>query len=338
MALTFQQFKTLRDKGLTVEQIARFETGEKPKTTEISEISNRNEEKKPGFIQSVVQGLAKPVLTTVATGASLVKGVGALANAGIDSLVGNKDQAKKDMQEAVKPVNIDAGYFGKARPIGVDDEGKTASIKQVVKEATGTGAQLASYKMGLVSGGAAYSGGQELSDNKSLKEAGISTAGGAVLGLATKGIGNAISKAPETAWSSILKRTPTAAVKNPELEKAAAQQGIVGMSRESISGTLGKKIQQIELQIDDILNTKSGNIPTWSVAEKLRGLHDAYSKIPGETETAKAIIGIADDFLGKGKTITVQEANKLKGKFMALSLKPTVRDFLKSRRKENLKN
>jgi hypothetical protein len=179
-------------------------------------------------------------------------------------------------------------------------------------EVFGTGAKAVSAGLGPVSGGAAFFGGQAAEEGKGIKDVALSAGGGAAFGKITKAAGSAISKMPETAWSAILKRTPTMAVKNPQLEKYAAQQGITGITRNQISGTLGKKIQQIELQVDDILSSKTEKINTWPVVEKLRELHEAYSSIPGEKEATNTILNVANEVLSKGKTIGVQEANQLK--------------------------
>ena len=97
-----------------------------------------------GFIQSMAQGMAKPFLTAAATGASAVKGITGAIGAGINALTGNKEAAKIGLQEAAKPVNINAGYFGTGEAIG----GKGESTADVVKKSVGTGLELGSWMVG----------------------------------------------------------------------------------------------------------------------------------------------------------------------------------------------
>jgi hypothetical protein len=140
--------------------------------------------------------------------------------------------------------------------------------------------------------------------------------GGATMGaldLAGKGISKVINKIPETAWSSILKRTPTVASKNPQLEKQLSKTGVIGTSRSSLSNKFGKEIQNIELNISGVLEGKEGNIPTKNIISNLESLKKTYSQIPGEESSVSAIENIQKELISKyGENIDRIVGNNLK--------------------------
>jgi hypothetical protein len=133
--------------------------------------------------------------------------------------------------------------------------------------------------------------------------------GGVLLG---KGASKVLSKLPENAWSQILKQSPTEVAKNPKLAQQVAEAGVTGLTRKSLSKQFSGLIQDVEVKLDDLLQNKQGNILTQNVAKYLDELKGAYSQIPGETGAVNIIDNIASDLLKRGKTITVQDANKLK--------------------------
>jgi hypothetical protein len=98
---------------------------------------------KIGFVQSLAQSIVKPFIQTGATVASLFKGISGLIGAGIDSALGNKELANIQIQEAGKPVEINAGWLGTQGPMGIDENGKPLSTSQTVKQAVGTGLEIA---------------------------------------------------------------------------------------------------------------------------------------------------------------------------------------------------
>lgn len=127
-----------------------------------------------------------------------------------------------------------------------------------------------------------------------------------------EGAGNLLSKIPETTWGSILKRVPTAVSKNPDLESQIAKEGIVGITRPQISATLGRGIQNTELQIADILSNKEGSIATQDVANRLTDLRAKYANIPGEQTSVNAIDNVKQELLDKGENLSLADANQLK--------------------------
>lgn len=132
------------------------------------------------------------------------------------------------------------------------------------------------------------------------------------LGIVGKAISKIVGKIPETAWSNILKRIPTAIEKNPQLEKQIAKEGISGISRSTLSRQMGGKIQEIELSISDLLKGREGQISTKAVTTRLNELKQTYTNIPGEESSIKVIDNVSQGLLAKGENIGIQEANQLK--------------------------
>jgi len=307
MALTFEQFKALRDKGLSNEQIIKFEGGYVPPTTPTPE----QPIKKTPFQKSVELGtsLAKGALkgavsTTVGISSLAEKGLKALMPKSVEKVFGFSDtpvaqqlvpEQYRTPQGIAQKIGFGAEQVGElAIPIMPKGGGL---IKNVVKGATEMGGKTA-----LQTGG----------DADSVRNATIAGGGFPIAGKVLSPLAKIAQKIPETAWGSILKRTPMVAVKNPELEKQIAKEGLIGISKKAISKKAGKEIQNIELQIGQALEGKGGEVSTWNVIESLRKMHAAYKQIPGEEKSVEAIISIANGLLDKGVKISVKEANELK--------------------------
>lgn len=149
-------------------------------------------------------------------------------------------------------------------------------------------------------------------DTKDIKTAGVLGAGFSV---AAKPIEKLIQKLPETAWTSILKRTPSEAAKNPKLTEQATKTGLTGFSRQSIANKADKAIQAIEVSLDDLLSKSKGTVNTAKVAGYLGDLRTAYASIPGEQASVKAIDDIASQLFESfknGKPLSLVQANQLK--------------------------
>lgn len=134
---------------------------------------------------------------------------------------------------------------------------------------------------------------------------------GGAFSAVSKGIEKLLENAPKTAWSSILKRTPTEAAKNPDLPAQAAKTGLSGASRTSILNKAQQQIQNIEVALDDLLSQSTGKIGTLKIAPYLDELRNAYKNVPGEQTSLEAIDNVMRDLL-KRKSLTLPEANELK--------------------------
>jgi hypothetical protein len=175
-----------------------------------------------------------------------------------------------------------------------------------------TGALKLGAKAGLSAGEAAGVTALQGGDKSDIKTAAVM---GGAFSIAAKGVEKIINKVPDTAWTSILKRSPTDTAKNPLLPKQAAQTGLTGLTRQSIATKAERAIQSIEVTLDDLLSKSKGTINSAKVAGYLNDLRTAYAAIPGEQFSVGIIDDIASQLLESfkhGKAMTVLEANQLK--------------------------
>jgi hypothetical protein len=167
-------------------------------------------------------------------------------------------------------------------------------------------------KVGLGAGEAAGVTAAQGGDKSDIKLA-ASLGGG--LSVVAKGIESILNKVPQTAWSSILKRTPIEAAKSPLLPKQAVETGLTGLTRDSIANKAQSAIQSIEVTLDDLLSKSSAKINPAKIAGYLGDLRQSYAAIPGEQPSVKVIDNILDDLYSgfkEGKSLSAVEANQLK--------------------------
>jgi hypothetical protein len=180
---------------------------------------------------------------------------------------------------------------------------KAAKVPRIIK-----GAANLAGKVGLEGASAAAVTAAQGKSGSEVKKAAVI---GGAFGVVAKGAEKLLQKAPQTAWSSILKRTPTEAAKNPNLPAQAAKTGLAGASRASILAKAQQRIQSIEVALDDILSESKGKIGTLKIAPYLDELRNAYRSVPGEGASLEAIDNVMKDLL-KRKSLTLAEANELK--------------------------
>jgi hypothetical protein len=138
---------------------------------------------------------------------------------------------------------------------------------------------------------------------------------GGAFSVVAKGIESILKKVPQTAWSSILKRTPLDAAKNPNLPQQATETGLVGLSRQGIANKAQEAIQSIEVTLDDLLSKSNVKINPAKVAGYLSDLRQSYAVIPGEQSSVSVIDRIIEDLYAgfkEGKSLSAVEANQLK--------------------------
>ncbi len=167
-------------------------------------------------------------------------------------------------------------------------------------------------KIGLGAGEAAGVTAVQGGDKSDIK---LAAGLGAGLSVVAKGIESALKKVPQTAWSSILKRTPTEAAKNPALPNQAVETGLTGLTRQGIANKAQEAIQSIEVTLDDLLSKSGAKINQAKVVGYLGDLRQSYAAIPGEQSSVKVIDNIiADLYSGfkTGKSMSALEANQLK--------------------------
>jgi hypothetical protein len=167
-------------------------------------------------------------------------------------------------------------------------------------------------KAGLGAGEAAGITTIQGGDESDIKTAAVLGGG---LSIVAKGIESVLKKIPQTAWTSILKRTPTDAIKNPNLPQQAAEAGLIGLTRQSLANKAQSAIQSIEVTLDDLLSKSNAKINPAQVAGYLGELRGSYAAIPGEQASVAVIDGIIQDLYAgfkEGKSMSAVEANQLK--------------------------
>jgi hypothetical protein len=127
----------------------------------------------------------------------------------------------------------------------------------------------------------------------------------------TFGVSKIISRIPETAWSKILKRTPTVAQKNPLLPKQAVETGITGGTRSSLLQQSKNGIQAMEVALDDLLASSKKTVDAKRVSEMLSELIESYKAVPGEGQSVERLLEIQAGMSRRG-LIPVLEANQIK--------------------------
>ena len=183
-------------------------------------------------------------------------------------------------------------------------------LTEQIGEFVGTGIALGGpAKAGLEAlTGAGLTALQEAKVGKEAAAAGVVGGG---LSLAASGVGALLKKASKTAWSSILKRTPTEAVKAPKLPEQAAALKMRAMTRGGVLEKSLKNIQELEVALDDLLASSQGKVNGADVADFLGGLKQTYTNIPGEQAAVDVIEKLQDEFAAKG-ALSVLEAHELK--------------------------
>lgn len=251
-------------------------------------------EPKGGFLhnlENVGLGAAKGVVSTVKNAADLGAKIFAPFGA---------DQHATDIipEKAYTPSNT-------PQKIGKGAEQVAELLTPVGMEAEGT--KLATK---IAAGALEFGGKTAVQTGGDAKQTAIAAATGGAGELAAAGVSKLLEKVPETAWSAILKRTPTQVAKNPNLAEQAAETGMVG-TRTQLVAQSESHIQQLELALDDLLTGSKEKIGTLKIAPYLDELRASYSNIPGEEGSVDTINNVMTSLL-KQKSMTPLEANQMK--------------------------
>ena len=311
--LTKEQFLELRKKGLTTRQIVEFEKRDQPVGVTKTIIPEKKETPLD-TVPAIGKGVGEAAIGAIKGVGSTLSGLSSLGQKGLEATVG---AGLRKVGIGEEPPEITAGEVAKEKFF--TPEGTAQKIgfgaEQLAEFFTPAGLTKLAKGKGLLTrmgvdafGLGAVTAAQEGKIEKEAKTSAVIGAAFPVLGKITKTVSKGI---PETAWSNILKRTPTEAAKKPELTKQAAQTGITGISRKSISGQLQKKIEGVELKLDDLLSGKVDKVETKNVVKYLDDLRKSYKSIPGEGSSVKVINKISKE-VSKNKELTVKEANTVK--------------------------
>lgn len=203
--------------------------------------------------------------------------------------------------EKVAELFVPAGAATKVAK--VVKEAKILSKAPRVASVLGRGAQV-------LAEGAVNAGQTALQEGELNEKAAVAGATGAGLSVASEAV-NALSKVvPETMWSNILKRTSKEIERKPNLEKEVSKTGMFG-TRKQILNTAKERIQDAELQLDELLKKSDKAVETKNIVPYLEDLKTSYNNIPGENEAVNTIQKLQEEMAQKG-TLTPTEANNLK--------------------------
>lgn len=279
-----------------------------------------------GILKTIVKGVAKPFAEFGTSVYNVGSSIGKLA--------------KGDVQGADQALSAHRNipYLGDTKPLATGKESTLEAAKKMgaygtqiastiipVGKVAGAGKPIATGLSGLAQrigtsratqfGLANVLGetGREVSEGEDLSLKKIAASG--ALGTVIPGIGSKVkqglSKLPEKTWAALLKQTPQQVAKNPNLAREISEIGITGATKKGLSQSFGNKIQQIEVELDDVLTKKQGSIDGKTVAAYLDELKNTYKNIPGEENAVDVISNIQNDVIKKGK-LGLLQANQLK--------------------------
>lgn len=262
-------------------------------------------------------GLLKEAGQRVVGGASLAQKAlelipGSKATATLKDVFGEKLEQKGTAEKIGGAIENVAEFFIPGGAVSKVGKAIETGVKSLNYGSKATKALQLAGKVGL---GAVESAGITAVQGGSNSDIKLAAGLGAGFSVVAKGIESVLKRVPETAWSSILKRTPTEAAKNPNLTRQAAETGLTGLTRQSIANKAQTAIQSIEVTLDDLLSNSKGKINTAKIAGYLADLRNSYAVIPGEKSSVRAIDEIASelyDSFKTGQAMTLVEANQLK--------------------------
>lgn len=242
MVLTAEQFQQLRDKGLSVEQIVKFEAGETPEPSEVRQTAAQN-------LGDIIIGAGKGLLSTVKGASSLgekvlqapLKAVGMKfeEQTGAEKLISEElTEAKGGFQKAGKFIEQVAEFAIPATKIGKVTKGMS-KIKQILARAVGSGA-VATTQEGELGKETAIASGVEVSlpvVGKVIKP--VTN----VIKRLFSGLGSGLSGVPVEQLNMIAKN-PSVAREVSRVIKKEGQESILESNAKSIVNGISKIRQQ----------------------------------------------------------------------------------------------
>jgi len=312
--LSKEQFTELRNKGLSTDQIVKFEKGEIPETPQ----PTVRPEKKLGFFQSLGRSIVSPFAKTALTAASIGKGVTQLGQAGISAIKGDKEKALAQVIKAGQPVKA----FGfepiksTKEAIGVGTQiGFTALTGGLGKAATiaGKAAQFGTLSAGFGAGKALE---EEKSAGEVIKQAFISgltgAATGATVGIASKGFQTLTKGLPKRLFNNALKVSKQIEQKSKSPSEALINKGMFG-SLGRIKSQAQQGINQANAKVNQLLQGAQSTLKSKQIVNEMV---DELGKKFGAQFSRKQLQQTVNKLpiarlLGK-KNITLQELNLLR--------------------------
>jgi hypothetical protein len=321
MALTFEQYKALRQKGLTDEEIRK-----------------QTSQKTGGLIGGIAKflgieelgrglGVSAAGTETIEQGADRIREQQDKVLAQIHS---NKEQGKDStrLKEALKK------SLGYDVALEITDTG-TGGLSN--REVIGSGAQLGLNLIGIRGGlpagktivqkaaagaasGALFGGAETFKEGEgvvpgAIKGAAIGGVAGALLGVAEKAISAATTKSPEILMSKVLRQgradlAAEATGRKPVLARQMIEQGIKGSDEAIIEKSAGE-LASLEAKLQATLTSSDKTIPTARLVDSLDEIARRKQNVFGD-KGVQVINDFKDLVIAKGETLSLVEANQLK--------------------------
>lgn len=317
--------KAMADQGASQEAIQSYlnslKTGQSQGTQPVS--------KEGGFLQNVVQGLAKLPGQVYASAKGLQSDLESLSTLKYDKNTGKMIYTPSQEAEKIRNEGVDLGYFGRVKPLGGGEDIFTAEgAKAGLKSSVGSALEGASY---LVGGGAAkaggsllktagkaalegakagalYGAGSSLQDDESFVEflanTALSTAGGAaggaLLGPVMRGTRNMLTKGKDVGFKQAI--------------------------GETVDNTLGKFVsktaQDIEQPIEKVI--KKGTEAYDTLYQKITKDVDVIRKAPKETQRAFMEVMVDKGLANKLKTTKIGGTDMLSSEDLVKAVRDDV--------------
>lgn len=309
MALTREQFDALRKQGLTVEQIAKFESGEKPQAKSTPAQSNMRESKP---LRDTVTGLAKSAGRTVLGVGTLGRTVQKMLPEALQGVPGAGKESdpsvfdigsapRMQVDAALTPVSQaerTAGFVGDVATMAVP----SASVQKAV---TGVGMMSRLFARGTVGGlsGAIQGGGDIDSD------AGIGAAvevASPVVGVAAryggnvlKGLAGLVTGKGSDVIEQVLK-TPEAALEGGRASGTEGLKESARIIRQGVKTLLKQAGEQFEQLTKDHTEQLSKDNFTTLVDDFFAGVDEDNLIKPQGLDELKSVVAEWDDYSAQG--------------------------------------
>lgn len=312
MALSREQFMELRQKGLSVEQIRRFEGGEAPTPTEPA--SNLRESRP---IRDTFTGLAKSAGQTAMGIGELGRGIQGLISrgTGLDmggpSLFDKGSSSNLAAQEALKP-DSRAEQVTKFVGNAAQYSAPTGAATRLTK---GVGLSRMILGRGLIGGTTMAAQEGEFNRDAGIA-AGFEAASGP-LGIGFNKLAKVAStELPEWLVRPLLKQSKDAKAKGKDITSFLVESGRVGSVDDLISKSQ-TSIDDISRQVDDLLKQGADDgiqVARRDIAKTVADNLNKGGAAVDETEILEVVERLSPQAKGllKKEVLTLQEANKLR--------------------------
>lgn len=321
MALTFEQYKALRQKGLTDDEI-RKQTSQKVGGL-LGGIAN--------FlgIEEFGRGLGVSVAgtKTIEQGADDLR---AQQDRTLTQIQANR-VAGKDTSRLKDALRKSLGYDV---AVEITDTGTGGlSNREVIGSAAQLGLNVVGARGGLPVGktilqkiaagaaaGAAFGGAESFKKDEgvvpgALVGAAVGGVAGGLIGIAQKAITTATTRSPEILMSKVLRQSRAdlaaeASGRKPVLARQMIEQGMKGSDEAIIEKSAGE-LARLERQLQTTLGTSDKSIPTSRLTASLDEIARRKQSVFGE-KGVQVINEFKDVVAAKGESLTLVEANQLK--------------------------